>query len=1377
MNSENQKQKWLFNEKGSVLVSDNEDGIKPMKNKVNPLKWLFKENPFYLAAFFLPAVILFVSYALFKVYPFGEASVLALDLNGQYVYYFDYMHDVFAGGQSLFYSWSRSLSGEFLGIFGYYLASPFNLLVWLFPREYITEGILTMLIAKVGTIGVCMAVYLKRGRNYSAGTAVVFSMMYALCAYVIVQTMNPMWLDGVLALPLVIYGVEALVKHGRYRLLIIALFYSFVTCFYIGYMLGIFTALYFICFLISSRYSEQDGTLVNSNPDVGAVFMKIGLFAISAATAVLMASFILIPVYSSLQLGKSDFTSPFMTPGGELNTDFFGQTNFILADLARKVFPNTYDTVRNESLPAIYSGTLVLILLPLFFFAGKEKVISVRKRAVGAVLALVLILSMYYTPVDTVMHGFQVPNWLPYRYSFMLSFLLITWGAEVFEKLRQFSRRTIGMSALGIFGLLVLFESRDTFDATLGNGGRELFDNATVVIPALLIIVVLTIILLCNKNKRFGKTALAVTVGVVVALELFYNTHTSLNKQDEDISYSDRATYTDFVIPMREAVNEIKEADDGFYRIEKDFHRMVNDPIALGMYGFSHSASTFNEAPVNLLGKLGLTSRGHYTRYSGATPLVNDLFGVRYIMSHSSYSYGQPLADGVLTITHNETALPIAYLTDTRLMTLNLDEYPTDDVHLFRRQNRLLSTMLGEPRVVEYIRTIGAENIEKTVENITEGGTTDGHVSYHATGTPFESSKIHYNITAEADGAVFMWLPTAHERRASVLVQRIDEEGAVVHNDWRGSYFEYDDYCIMNLGEFSAGELFTVTLTLHREDLYYKTAQFAYMDSELYGAAINSLHALNSQTAVTMRSANNLRIDVFADTERLLLTTIPAEPGWTITIDGREIKPVTVLGSLIGIQLPAGTHVIEMKYSAVGYPIALFLSGGGLIIFIILCVIYTKTKKTRAEDEEQDEEDNEQLTIEDFDEFEFEIAEESNVGDDVLGVPQIELLDDGQTESSAPTPEPELDDFFGEIPSEPVLEPEPEPASFMPKSFFAEDDEQLTIDNGQLTIEEEPQEELILGSDEAFESIAADFAEINAEPDVGDDDPVVPQEEEPDVGDDVLSVPLEEDEFETTPPFGHPSTEGNEPDIEIDDGFLPVPEVTLDVEPQEEPDIELDDLVPPEINMLPVVGDDVLDVPQEPDIELDDLSMPEIDLSLPEDEPAPPPPTMGEIDFAARRRALELELMQEREELEQSFSGDISDSYEEEFEITEVTPIEDAQPVVAEAQAEPLFSLEEELEDFLVPEEEPNVGDDVLSVPSEPSLHTPPPWNYDEVFEEFEFTVTEESQFEGTFDEFAEEEDFAIDESESAVGDDVLSVPQEDDDGFNFTPPFGPGTL
>ena len=48
------------------------------------------------------------------------------------------------------YNWSRNLSGEFMGIIGYYLASPFTLIVMLLPEKFMLSSLLIMQLCKVG---------------------------------------------------------------------------------------------------------------------------------------------------------------------------------------------------------------------------------------------------------------------------------------------------------------------------------------------------------------------------------------------------------------------------------------------------------------------------------------------------------------------------------------------------------------------------------------------------------------------------------------------------------------------------------------------------------------------------------------------------------------------------------------------------------------------------------------------------------------------------------------------------------------------------------------------------------------------------------------------------------------------------------------------------------------------------------------------------------------------------------------------------------------------------------------------------------------------------------------------------------------------------
>ena len=376
-------------------------------------KWAYK-NRYYMIAFIIPVILTYVAYAIFGLYPFGKYSVLCLDLNGQYVYYYEALRDAVLGDGSIFYNWSRNLSGEFMGTIGYYTASPFMIFIMLLPESQILTAVLLMQLAKVGTAAVTFSYYIQKSKKISGLNSVVFSLLYAMMAYVMIQLIDPMWLDGVIYLPLIMLGIEYLVDYGKKLNLIIPIALMFIAHFYIGYMIGIFTAIYFIYYLFFGTLQRKRTAL--------QMFKKIGEAIVCAVTALLSSAIMLIPMYNALGLGKFEFSDP----------DFSFKFQFDLIGLVRQLMVNQYDSVNVQGSPEIYCGILAVVLAPLFFM---NKKIDKRRKFGYGFLIVVMLLCMCIRPVDMAWHGFQSPNWLPYRYSFVFSFILLSMAAEVYTHL------------------------------------------------------------------------------------------------------------------------------------------------------------------------------------------------------------------------------------------------------------------------------------------------------------------------------------------------------------------------------------------------------------------------------------------------------------------------------------------------------------------------------------------------------------------------------------------------------------------------------------------------------------------------------------------------------------------------------------------------------------------------------------------------------------------------------------------------------------------------------------------------------------------------------------------------------------------------------
>ena len=89
----------------------------------------------------------------------------------------DCLREMLLNGGSPFYTFEVGMGASFLPMFGYYLASPFSLIVALFPREMITEALLTMFLLKTGLCGLTFGVYLHKTRPRNPVAVVIFSTM------------------------------------------------------------------------------------------------------------------------------------------------------------------------------------------------------------------------------------------------------------------------------------------------------------------------------------------------------------------------------------------------------------------------------------------------------------------------------------------------------------------------------------------------------------------------------------------------------------------------------------------------------------------------------------------------------------------------------------------------------------------------------------------------------------------------------------------------------------------------------------------------------------------------------------------------------------------------------------------------------------------------------------------------------------------------------------------------------------------------------------------------------------------------------------------------------------------------------------------------
>ena len=838
----------------------------------------WKDHKYLLACFFVPAAIMLLIHIAMGVWPFGEESVLVLDLNGQYVFYFEELRDLLRGDGSFIYSFERALGGEFLGIVAYYLASPFSFIVALFPEGMITESLLTLFVLKTGLCGLTFGIYLHNTHKRNPVVAVIFSTLYALTAYAVVYQHNTMWIDNVFFLPLILLGIESMIKYGKYKLFVITLSLAVISNFYIGYMTCIFVAVYFF-YAYFTRTPEERNPL-----GVRYHFPKsLARIAVFSVIVLLISAIILLPAYYSLTFGKTEFSNP----------KFGLSQKFDFMDLLSMMYFGSYDTVRPEGLPLVYTSMLTFLLFPLYFFAPH---IKTREKLGTGILIAFFVFSFNATTLDLVWHGFQRPNWLNYRYSFMLCFIFILMAYKALEKLREIGYRHVIFSASGIAGILLILQKLDY---------ENLPDLSAVWVSLLFIGVYLCVMRAAASKSDYTRQTASLVLVIVVCLETFCAGYHNLVSLDKDVVVSTRDSYRSVIDRLQPVVDLVKEEDDSFYRMEKTTHRNTNDNFTLGMRGVSNSTSTLNAKVIKFLNQMGIASKSHWSKYVGGTPVFDSLLGIKYLITDQNAKVS-PLyentytSDSNLLVYKNPYALSIAYGVNKNLSTLDLSDPLYNSP--FVRMNYIIGEMMGAEKASEVFKPIEIES--SALDNCRKAGVVD-HTKYAQINADSDSF-VTFTLHAPADGYIYCYFPSEYPREATL----------VINGNNVGNFFGNDTFAVKTAGPFTAGQKITVALKLLKTDLYLAENEyfFYYLDEEAFKTSMETIGTsqfnIESYTEDSLYGTINI-----ADDQKFVFTSIPYDAGWIVRVDGETVRTSMVLDALLCFEIPsAGEHTLSLEY-------------------------------------------------------------------------------------------------------------------------------------------------------------------------------------------------------------------------------------------------------------------------------------------------------------------------------------------------------------------------------------------------------------------------------------------------------------------------------
>lgn len=902
----------FYSKKGSSMKyphSGRWEQMEGMKKKheavIYNIGQFFIRHRLALLAFLIPVTVMLVIFAYRGIYPFGNRSFLHMDMYHQYMPFFAEFQNKLQNGESLFYSWNVGLGSNFLALFSYYLASPSNWLVALFPKAYLMEFMSYLTIIKMGLCGTACCYYLRRHFKTESGLTVLVSCFYALSGFMAAYNWDIMWLDNVILAPLIILGLERLVNEKKYALYCITLSLSILSDYYISIMICIFLVLYYLV-LITNEPRRWKSVV----PFAGYSLLAGGLAAV-----------LLIPVFFAMHFTEfSQFQFP-----SEVST------YFPTLDMLARHFTFVMPEEKLDHWPNIWCGAAVLMTVPLYI---KNKAIGAREKITKLVLAGFILVSFSTNLLNFIWHGMNYPDSLPARQSFLYIFLVLTISYEVLHHWKEYTKRDIVQCFVGALAFVVLCEKLvGTEDdlSLLSYFGTAGFLAAYAGIGYWY--------KTGEEKSSTGSTRLLLgsILAAVMILECGWN------MEYTSVSTTSRDKYLDKLEAYETLVERTGKRDEGFYRFEKLERKTKNDGTLAGYPTASVFSSTVNSYVGDFYEKMGMGHSKVFYSFDGATPFTTALLNVKYLFSQEKgeeVNGPYKLVDEEDGIYLYETrySLPLGYMVSEEYT--DVDEEKSNEAS--PEEEATNEEAEEEGFLTEVLR---GEDLNEDITNELEEGLEDSAYTpferQNRMAAPltkdkpvFESVSVssvdgEADAVAEKDGYYYAYLRNRKVKNAVVMIEGESQEYEKMGNGY-----------ILPLGWQQSGTRMKVT----SEDAGELRLSVYYMNEEVLSEAIGKL----SEQTMIVDSRNPVSIKGHIDVKQAgqLILSVPYEPGWTLRIDGEKAEMGWFADAFISAELTEGAHTIELSYYPAGLNIGFAISILCLIIFVICICIRKRGKKS-----------------------------------------------------------------------------------------------------------------------------------------------------------------------------------------------------------------------------------------------------------------------------------------------------------------------------------------------------------------------------------------------------------------------------------------------
>lgn len=858
------------------------DKIKSLARKIKP--------------FALPGIITFavmVVILIFRgIWPFGSNRIDYFDNMQQvaplYAHLWDWMH----GKASLWFDWYTGLGTNVsMSISAFSMLSPFNLVLYLVPRNYILESISILTVIKMVFMAVAMYALLNKKYNkLQYCMKVTFSCMYAFCGYVILygSCFTP-WMDIVALFPVLIMAYDHMLETGKKLFYICMVALIFIINYYLSAMALIY--IFLICgvrILLMQERSKWKDTAWN----VG----------IGTVTGIGLSAFVLIPVF--MQLSSSQ-------RGGQGNSIVSQYISWLKSSI---VTDGTMAAFQRWMM--FYGLAFVLAVIVIGIIKYKED-----KKETRYILAiLVATVSPVIIEGANLMWHFGSYNGYTLRNGFLIAFTLICvaarYGERIFKDIELPKKYIIRQAVIAAVMCVVYAAAYNLIPS----------NNEVIAIIFFMAILIAMFIVYIRKFIEEKDEFNCKSVIALIAVEVFIGAY-SLIGPPKFYSYEDYQI-GDYVQYANEASDVLDIEESAVDRIvNPDISLNANYPLILRRGALSSFTAALQSDTQSYAKNWGYSKYFLWLLDSGGTVFTNS-------MLHTTEAVNQNALDERLYTLERESGSYKLYKTNYNLpfgfcVNNSIRKSRLNSGNWITYHNQFYTAMTGdrEPLVSGL-----------SVNTITEDTVKTMNVDVENKGALYMSIVDVNNRNGDANVSWLISSMHIYVNDEPVLIPTLGD----IDNT---AYFTDYNNNLVYLGIF---ENENVKIRVEYDDPWYlKVSEITLgcLDMDKMQKVCDEY--ADKQTEVTYTN-NSLTVKIEADAyKNYAVIPVVYSDNWKVTLDGKEVKAEEVAGLFTGVSVHSGENTLVFTFEPKGKKEGALISLATLLI-LMFCLVINHFKKIDA---------------------------------------------------------------------------------------------------------------------------------------------------------------------------------------------------------------------------------------------------------------------------------------------------------------------------------------------------------------------------------------------------------------------------------------------